>query len=214
MICLPKPPVLLVALFIEPAKVVVDLGLGATRATPVRLGSGHSGGGDGVHDGGTAVHNATQVELMGAANVTNLLLEHLRAHALEEAAAAAGLHGFEIMLTVKATKEEQLRVAPSADAAFAPRQRTTALWALNRTLGGAATAPITCGNELSIAAEVFFSPLRATGQQHGFFGPLSPAPRRGIHELVAEAAAQAGLPCDCDVVAIGGSANGCALIWR
>jgi hypothetical protein len=116
---------------------------------------------------------------------------------------AAGLSGFEIMLAVKAVKEEQLAVAPTADAALAPRPRATELRALTEALQHAVMA----GNELTVASEALFSPARVTGPQHSYFGPDAPAPTLGLHELAQQAAAAAGLPPGCAVAVIGGAAQ-------
>ena len=171
--------------------VVVDLGLGVVRATPVLNGS--------------VVKTAIQCQFSGAANVTNLLLEQL-SPAIEQARELqpTQLSGFEIMLAVKGVKEEQLEVAPSrAEALRLLPLDTTTLHALSAALG----QPIQCGNELARAAELFFSPGETTSNEHSYFGPLSPAPNTGIHQLVQQAAAAAGLPPGFAVSVIGGSSG-------
>ena len=168
--------------------VVVDCGLAVTRATPVL--------------NGKCIMSAVQGQFVGAANVTNFLVEELQRHIQPEVIAATDLSAFEIMLAVKATKEDQLRVASSLAEAQKEVPRTTVL----RALSAAANHSVTCGNELTVAAEVFFSPSVTTGPHHSYYSPSSPSPTLGIHQLVHEAATAAGLPDGYAVSVIGGSA--------
>ena len=87
---------------------------------------------------------------------------------------------FEVMLAMKATKEEQLHVAASTEEALAPRPQSIELRALSEALG----QPMRCSNELAAAAEIFFCPSRTTNAQQGYFGQFQDAPQHGIHSLV------------------------------
>ena len=77
----------------------IYLCLGLTRATPVV--------------NGKAVPTAARVQFYGSANLTNMLLAATQEFMHREAEAFSHLAGFEVMLMAKATKEDQLRIAPT-----------------------------------------------------------------------------------------------------
>jgi hypothetical protein len=100
--------------------VIVDIGLGMTRACPVV--------------NGKVVSAGIQAQFIGAANVTNLLLHELRSRP-ELLDAFSQMSGFEVMLCVKGMKEEQLTVASSTEEALSQRPCTTEMRALSAATG-------------------------------------------------------------------------------
>jgi actin-related protein len=162
---------------------------------------------------GRPVWNAAVVQCYGSANVTNLLLRDMRQwpEAIEPCQ-RSGLSNFEIMVLVKTVKEEQLEVAANAAEALRVVPRHTVMRAMSRECG----CPIKCGNELTKAAEIFFTPSQETGAQYGYFGPDLPTPTMGIHKMVHQAAQRAGLCGDASrpradySVAVTGGSSGTA----
>uniref|UniRef100_A0A7S4UJZ5 Actin-related protein 8 n=1 Tax=Alexandrium monilatum TaxID=311494 RepID=A0A7S4UJZ5_9DINO len=150
--------------------VVVDIGLGVARATPVIRGSAHAGG--------------ICVQTIGAANCTNFLLEVLR-HREDLSSLtppSEQLSTYQVMMLVKLTKEELGYVAASrGEFQNAPPREAPALSAaFQRTMD--------FGRELATVGEMFFTPS-CTGPQHSYFGPSTSQPRLGLHQLVEAAVA-------------------------
>ncbi len=166
--------------------VVVDIGLGMTRACPVI--------------NGQVVREGIQAQFIGAANVTNMLLQELRERPeVQQAFLESNMSGFEVMLCVKAMKEEQLAVASSTAEALRNRPCTTDMLPLSAATG----RHLFCSNELLKAAEMFFAPTRIAGSDAGYFGSDVPAPTKGLHELVCDATGYLPKTECCDVVLIG-----------
>ena len=120
-------------------------------------------------------------------DLTYMLLQELRARPdVEEAFLRSSMSSFEVMLCVKAFKEEQLAVASSTAEALRPRACTTEMRALSAATG----RQLFCSNEHIRAAEMFFAPTQISGSGLGYFGeePNVPTPTKGLHELVAQAA--------------------------
>jgi len=147
--------------------IVLDIGLGVTRATPVLR--------------GRTLVQAEALEFVGAANCTNYLLQvfHRRGSALG-LNMPEGMSGFQVMMLVKNTKEEHGYVAQSRDVA-AMADEAVPLKALSQAMGQPVSLP---GKELAAVGEMFFDPQRITGPQHSYFGPSAPAPMLGLAKLV------------------------------
>jgi len=166
--------------------VVVDIGLGTTRACPVV--------------DGKVVREGIQAQFIGAANVKTRLLQALHARPdVQQAFAERNMSGFEVMLCVKAMKEEQLAVASSTAEALRDCPCTTPMLPLSTATG----QHLFCSNELLKAAEMFFAPTRIRGSDAGYYGSDVPAPTKGLHELVRDAADYLPKVERCDVVLIG-----------
>ena len=86
-----------------------------------------------------------------------MLLTELRERPeVQQAFSESGMSGFEVMLCVKALKEEQLAVATSTAEALRPRPCATEMLPLSAATG----RRLFCSNELLKASEMFFAPAQ------------------------------------------------------
>jgi len=148
--------------------IVVDIGLGVTRVTPVI--------------NGEVQWQGITMEWFGAANCTNYLLQVL--HHKLESVPIEDISGFQLMMMVKSTKEELGYVAANSSSAAkgaAPRVEL-------KVISEALKFPVHLDHELAIVGEMFFNPAH-TGPHHSYFGPRAPAPINGLHKLILNAVA-------------------------